>query len=244
MIATIVELDETGSTNDWLAAQAGAADGSWVRAVRQTAARGRRGRVWSSPPGNLYASVLTRPQPGEGPSQQLSFVAAVALDLALQRWVPAARLALKWPNDVLLGGVKVSGILLEGGSGATIIGFGVNLVTYPADSERPATSLRAQGYAAPDAHAAALALAEAFAHTRALWRDTGFEVIRAAWLARAAGLGAPLVARLGAETLTGTFDDLDCDGALRLRFDDGSSRAIHAGEVFGLGEGPRDAIGD
>ncbi|WP_243445780.1 biotin--[acetyl-CoA-carboxylase] ligase [Polymorphobacter arshaanensis] len=234
MTSTLVEFDEIGSTNDWLATQDGAADGLWVRATRQSGGRGRRGRAWSSLEGNLFISVLTRPQAGEGPSQQLSFVAAVALDRALQQWVPSAHLALKWPNDLLLIGIKVSGILLEGSDGATIIGFGVNLVAHPADTERPATSLLAQGYAAPSAHDLAIALMEAFDATRTAWRDYGFDSIRNAWLARAAGLGAPLVARLGSETLTGTFDGLDTDGALRLRFDDGSSRAIHAGEVFQL----------
>ena len=231
---SLVELEAIGSTNDWLAARPDAPDGLWVRADRQTAGRGRRGRVWASAGGNVFASVLVRRQPGEGPAQQLSFVAAVALDRALQRWVPAAALALKWPNDVLLGGVKVSGILLEGSGDATIIGFGVNLIDYPSDSERPATALSALGYATPGAHDFTLALMAAFAEVRALWRDAGFAAIRAAWLARAAGLGAPLVARLGTETLTGTFAGLDADGALRLAFDDGSSRAIHAGEVFQL----------
>jgi BirA family biotin operon repressor/biotin-[acetyl-CoA-carboxylase] ligase len=234
LTSTLVEFDEIGSTNDWLATQDGAADGLWVRAKRQSGGRGRRGRAWSSLEGNLFISVLTRPQPGEGPSQQLSFVAAVALDRALQHWVPAENLALKWPNDLLLNGTKVSGILLEGSDGATIIGIGVNLVAHPADTERPATSLVAQGYVAPSAHDLAVALMEAFNATRKAWRDYGFEAIRNAWMARASRLGAPLVARLGSETLTGTFDGLNADGALRLRFDDGSSRAIHAGEVFQL----------
>lgn len=234
MTHTLVEFEETGSTNAWLAAQPDAVDGLWVRADRQTAGRGRRGRSWSSLDGNLFISVLTRPQPGEGPAQQLSFIAAVALDRALQQWVPAQALAIKWPNDILLGGVKMAGILLEGSNAATIIGFGVNLVTHPADSERPATSLAAQGYTAPDAHGMALALIAAFEATRAIWRDYGFDPIRRAWLDRASGLGTPIVARLGNETLTGIFADLDSDGALRLAFDDGSSRAIHAGEVFSL----------
>lgn len=234
MTHTLVEFEETASTNDWLATQSDASDGLWVRADRQTGGRGRRGRAWLSLTGNLFISVLTRPQPEEGPSQQLSFVAALALDRALQNWVPADALAIKWPNDLLLGGIKTAGILLEGSHDATIIGMGVNIATHPLDTERPATSLVAQGYAAPDAHSMALALIEAFEATRATWRDYGFDPIRRAWLARASGLGKPIVARLGNQTLTGTFTDLDADGALRLAFDDGSSRAIHAGEVFSL----------
>lgn len=234
--ADIIELEVVGSTNDWLAEQAGrdAPDGLWVRADRQTGGRGRRGRAWTSEAGNLFASTLCRPQPGEGPPQQLSFVAALALDAALQGWVPAERLGLKWPNDLLLDGVKCCGILLEGVAGCTIVGIGVNLMHHPVDTERPATSLAAAGFHAPAAADFARRLRETFAENRALWRDHGFDALRTRWLARAAGRGAPLVARLGSETLTGHFDDLAADGALRLRLADGSVRAIHAGEVFGL----------
>src|SRR3712207_8283473 len=121
---TIVELEVVGSTNDWMAERTSdAADGLWVRADRQLSGRGRRGRSWTSETGNVFATTLCRPQPGEGPAQQLSFVAALALDHTLQWWVPHERLGLKWPNDVLLDGVKCSGILLEGIEGATIVGI-------------------------------------------------------------------------------------------------------------------------
>ena len=187
-----------------------------------------------SVPGNLFASVVTRPQAGEGPAVQLSFVAAVALARALDRWVAPDRLTLKWPNDVLLDGVKLGGILLEGGAGATIIGFGVNLAGHPEGIERPATSLPAAGIAAPPAADVASALAAAFADLRADWRDHGFAPVRAAWLARAAGLGRRLEARLGSETVPGVFTGLAPDGALLLTLPDASVRAIHAGEVFAL----------
>ena len=187
-----------------------------------------------SVPGNLFASVLFRPQAGEGPATQLSFVAAVALARALDRWVAAERLTLKWPNDVLLDGVKCAGILLEGGAGATIIGLGVNLAGHPEGTERPATSLPAAGIAAPPAAEFAEHLAATFAVTRADWRNYGFAGVRAAWLARAAGVGAKLEARLGSETLTGTFAGLAADGALLLTLTDASVRTIHAGEVFAL----------
>ena len=176
--------------------------------------------------------MLVKPQPGEGPPQQLSFVAAVALARALDRWVAFDRLTLKWPNDLMLGAIKVAGILLEGQAGATIIGFGVNLAAHPGDSERPATSLAGAGLAPPPAHDVAERLADTFAATRDEWRAGGFGAIRTAWLARAAGLGLPLVARLGSETVTGTFEGLANDGALQLRLDDGRIRAVHAGEVF------------
>lgn len=234
--ADIVELEVVGSTNDWLAEQAaqGAPDGLWVRADRQTGGRGRRGRAWTSEAGNLFASTLCRPQLGEGPAQQLSFVAALALDEALQGWVPAERLGLKWPNDVLLDGLKCSGILLEGVAGCTVVGIGVNLLHHPADTERPATSLAAAGFYAPTASEFLRRVHDSFADNRMLWRDHGFAAIRTRWLARATGRGAPLAARLGGETLNGDFHDLAADGALQLRLGDGSLRAIHAGEVFGL----------
>ncbi len=185
-------------------------------------------------PGNLFASVLTRPCAGEGPAQQLSFVAAVALARALDHWVAPDRLTLKWPNDVLLDGVKVAGILLEGGAGATIIGFGVNLAGHPEATERPATSLPAAGIAAPPAAAVVERLAATFAAVRTDWRDQGFAPVRAAWLARAAGLGQRLEARLGTENVPGVFSGLGADGALLLTLPDASIRAIHAGEVFAL----------
>ncbi|MGI4881217.1 MAG: biotin--[acetyl-CoA-carboxylase] ligase, partial [Janthinobacterium lividum] len=152
----ITHIATIGSTNDWLAERPDLPDESWVRADTQTGGRGRRGRAWLSIPGNLFTSVVVRPQAGEGPSQQLSFVAAVALAAMLDRWIAPDRLSLKWPNDVLLDGVKVAGILLEGGvggveGGATIIGFGVNLAGHPDTTERPATSLPAAGIAAPTA---------------------------------------------------------------------------------------------
>jgi len=232
---TITELAEVCSTNDWLLERPETADESWVRADIQTGGRGRRGRAWVSQPGNLFASVLVKRQLGEGPLQQLSFVAAVALDRALAQCVTPDRLALKWPNDLLLDGLKVSGILLEAQGPATIIGFGVNLVEHPAESERPATSLVGAGLAAPDPSTFCGALAASFATVRAEWRTYGFGGIRAAWLARASGLGHPLEARLGRETLVGRFEDLADDGALLLRLDDGTLRAVHAGEVFARG---------
>lgn len=185
-------------------------------------------------PGNLFASVVTRPQPGEGPSQQLSFVAAVALARALDRWVAPARLTLKWPNDVLLDGVKVAGVLLEGVSGTTIIGFGVNLAGHPDRTERPATSLVAAGIAAPPPADVATALAAAFAAVRTGWRDHSFATVRAEWLTRAAGIGARLEARIGQEAVVGVFAGLADDGALLLTLPDARVRTIHAGEVFAL----------
>lgn len=235
MTPSITHLGETGSTNDWLAERRDAlADEAWVRADAQTGGRGRRGRAWASLPGNVFASVLVKPRAGEGPAQELSFVAAVALARALDAYVAFDELRLKWPNDLLLRGRKVSGILLEGQGGAVIAGFGVNLAVAPGSAERPATCLAETGIAPPEPGEFVERLAATFASTRAEWRAAGFGPIRAAWLARAHGIGARLEARLGSKTLTGVFEDLADDGALRLRLDDGTIRAVHAGEVFGV----------
>lgn len=234
MSGHITHLATVGSTNDWLiAAAADLIDGHWVIADRQTAGRGRRGRAWSDGAGNLMASVLVRSQ---GQVQQLSFVAALALRAALVGMDPALadRLQLKWPNDVLLDGTKFAGILLERAGDALVIGFGVNIVSHPEVTERPATSLAAAGAVTPAPRLLLEALRAAFAAFRAQWADLGFDPIRTAWLAHAAGLGGRVTARLGEESLEGRFDGLAPDGALALRLDDGSLRAVHAGEVFAL----------
>lgn len=230
----IVDLAETGSTNDWIADNP--EDGLWVRADRQTAGRGRRARAWTSDIGNLFTSTFAAPQPGEGAAQQLSFVAANALLDTVARWVPRERLSLKWPNDLLLDGVKVAGILLEGHAQGVIIGIGVNLAHFPEGTERPATSLAAAGIVPPSAREACETLAEAFAAHRHRWREGGFAATRADWRSAAAGLGMPIVARLGNADLAGTFEGLAEDGALLLRLPDGMLRPIHAGEVFTLGD--------
>ena len=240
---TVTRLPSVGSTNDWLIWHADTlADGHWLIADRQTDGRGRRGRTWSDAAGNLMASVLVR---AEGAVQQLSFVAALALLDALRAsggpdptgvgsGTPATRLSLKWPNDVLLDGVKMSGILLERAGDAVIIGFGVNIVSHPEGTERPATSLAASGWPAIAPVDLLAQLMPAFSTARTLWATTGFDAIRQRWLAHAAGIGDRVAARLGTETLEGRFEGLASDGALELRLDDGSLRPVHAGEVFAL----------
>jgi BirA family biotin operon repressor/biotin-[acetyl-CoA-carboxylase] ligase len=238
--ARVTHLDEVGSTNDWLLERATELpDGHWVRADRQTAGRGRRGRVWNDGLGNLMTSVLVF---SNGPVQQLSFVAAVALREAIITATtgvpglspcPPEALKLKWPNDLLLDGRKVSGILLERNGEALIIGLGVNLASHPEGTERPATSLGAAGIALGPAQLHD-ALVVAFGTWRCRWAGEGFAQVRAEWLRHASGLGERIAVRLGDETLEGRFEGLDADGALLLGLDDGATRAIHAGEVFAL----------
>ncbi|WP_353216632.1 biotin--[acetyl-CoA-carboxylase] ligase [Sandarakinorhabdus sp.] len=256
MTAGITHLAEVGSTNDWLLARTAALpDGHWVIADRQTAGRGRRGRVWSDGSGNLMASVLVQ---AEGAVQQLSFVAALAVVEALAEITsrpPNASVqrlsrlgsaesdlsrkgrgdfSLKWPNDVLLGGVKCAGILLERQGAALVIGIGINLAQHPEATERPATSLAAAGLPVPRPLEALAVLAQRFADWRTVWQREGFALVRSAWLGHAAGIGGRMAARLGTETPEGVFTGLGDDGALLLRLDDGTMRAVHAGEVFAI----------
>jgi BirA family transcriptional regulator, biotin operon repressor / biotin---[acetyl-CoA-carboxylase] ligase len=125
-------VEQTASTNQDVAAlaAAGEPEGIWLRAVTQTAGRGRLGRSWSSPPGNLYASTLVRPRAGDSAAASLALVAAVALHEVASAW-SAAPVEIKWPNDLLIGGAKLSGILLESAEGAVVIGFGVNMAHHP-----------------------------------------------------------------------------------------------------------------
>ncbi|WP_313670495.1 biotin--[acetyl-CoA-carboxylase] ligase [Sandarakinorhabdus sp.] len=232
-MSSVTHLTEVGSTNDWLLARAEALpDGHWVITDRQTAGRGRRGRVWNDGAGNFMGSVLVK---ADGPVQQLSFVAALALHDALAALTgQPARFTLKWPNDVLLDGTKCSGILLERQGEALVIGMGVNLVYHPDATERPATSLAAAGLPVPTPAALLDELAAAFAHWRHIWARDSFAPIRTAWLRRASGVGSRIVARLGSESPEGLFTGLADDGALLMQLDDGTTRAIHAGEVFAL----------
>jgi BirA family biotin operon repressor/biotin-[acetyl-CoA-carboxylase] ligase len=209
----------------------------WVTAVRQTAGRGRRGRTWISRPGNLYASLLlTAPGPVER-WPQLSFVAALAIHDAVVAVADdlTPRLAIKWPNDLLLDGAKFAGILVEGQGGsdasnAVAVGIGVNCASHPADATYPATDL-AEAALSPDALLGALSLTML---TRLLqWNaGEGFSTIRADWLARAAGLGEDVRVRLPDREITGRFEALDEAGGLRLRLPDGAVTTIAAGDVF------------
>ena len=214
-------------------AAAGEPEGLWLRAVTQTAGRGRLGRAWQSPPGNLYASTIVRPRPADPSPASLAFVAAVALHETVTPWVRDGALTLKWPNDLLLDGAKLSGILLEGADGAVIVGIGVNLAHFPEGLDRAVTSLAASGTGAPDTALFLEDLAAAFARWLERWRMEGMAAIRTPWLVVAHPKGTALTANLpDGESIDGLFDGLDSDGALILRLADGNSRVIHAGDVF------------
>lgn len=226
---------ETGSTNDDVAslAREGEAEGVWLRAERQSGGRGRQGREWHSPPGNLYASTLVRLRPGDPPAPTLALVAAVALhEVACDFVVAGIPLEIKWPNDLLVAGAKLSGILLERVGDAVVVGFGVNLSDHPDGTARPAINMGMLG-GAPEPARFLDALASGFARWLARWRDEGFEPVRRAWLAAAHPPGTALSTHTASGArIEGEFDGLDESGALKLRLPDGSSRVIHAGDVF------------
>lgn len=204
----------------------------------QTAGRGRRGRAWDSPTGNLAATLLLRPAKSAAECAQLSFVAALAVSDALVKLAPGIDVRLKWPNDVLANGRKIAGILLESASAGSekpswlAVGIGVNLAYFPEATEFPATSLAVLGTKAPSTEHALTALAAAFAKWYETWAARGFAEVRDAWLARAAGLGTRIRARLQNEEIFGVFEGIDDHGALILRTDMARVRVIAAGDVF------------
>ena len=231
-------VEQTGSTNaDMLAqARAGAAEGAWLRADRQTAGRGREGRGWISPIGNFHGSTLVRLRRTDPPAATLALVAAVAAWDAVSALPDAAVLRtamrIKWPNDLTVGTAKLAGMLLERADDAVVIGIGVDLAHHPATLDRPTTSLAAHGVTiAPDAFGTVLA--DTVARWLARWRGEGMSPVRSAWLERAHPLGTALTVRPAhAEVVDGLFDGLDADGALLLRLAGGERRVIHAGDVF------------
>jgi len=210
----------------------------WIVAGRQTAGRGRRGNEWVSPPGNLYATLLlTDPAPPEC-APELSFVTALALHDAILDRAPVLHpvLALKWPNDVLCGGAKLAGILIEGERAAdalaVAVGIGVNCQNHPAQTAYPVTDLKAAGagMAAEDLFAT---LSATMLQRLLQWRrGAGFGVIRADWIARGAGMGGEMRVKLPDREIFGRGEGLDERGRLLLRLPDGSVQAIAAGEVF------------
>jgi len=230
---TLVVLDSVGSTNDEAArlAEAGATEGTVVWAREQTGGRGRRGRNWASPVGNLYSSTVLRPDCPAPRATELGFVAA----LAVADVVPTGReTRVKWPNDVMVDGGKVAGILLESSIGQgglaehVVAGIGINVGFAPQLPE-----MRYPGAALGGSVEAALErLTQALARRLAEWRQQGFATVRAAWLAKAGPLGADVDVRLGEELVRGRFAGLDGEGALLLDTTAGP-RKIVSGELLG-----------
>jgi BirA family transcriptional regulator, biotin operon repressor / biotin---[acetyl-CoA-carboxylase] ligase len=245
-----------GSTNAeaMSRARAGDAGALWIVSGHQSAGRGRRGRNWGTPSGNLAASLLLVVDYAPSVAATLGFVAGLALDDALRRVVPELafavsidgmdgrararghRLRLKWPNDVLLDGGKLAGILLEAeptatGRLAVVVGIGVNVVDAPRDLPYRATALAELGMPV-NAGDLFRALSDAWAGAERVWDEgRGFPNIRALWLERAVGIGEEVSVRVGDEVLRGAFDTIDEEGRLVIRDADDAYRTISAGEV-------------
>jgi BirA family biotin operon repressor/biotin-[acetyl-CoA-carboxylase] ligase len=235
-----IAYETLGSTNAeaLTRARAGECGPLWVSALSQNAGRGRRGSSWTSPPGNLYATLLlTQPSAPEH-APQLSFVAALGLHDAIAECAALLGpiLKVKWPNDLLIGGAKTAGILLEGESEpafAVAIGFGVNCTAHPSGTPYPATDLGLAGAVVEPASVFA-ALTSAMQRRLSQWhRGQGFASIRADWLKRAAGLGQDLRVRLPEREFSGRFEGIDHAGHLLVLGPDGLE-TVTAGEVFGL----------
>ena len=223
------------------AAEAGAADGTVILALEQSAGIGRRGRIWKAAAGNLSASILLRPGLAPAALPGLSLLTAVCLAEAIDPFLadPAA-LRLKWPNDLMLAGAKLAGILLETADdgAAVVIGIGVNIAGAPTGLPYPAASLSGVLADPPLPETLIAAIAARFAHWLPRFKAEGFAPVRAAWLGRAAGLGGPVTLWLSADrSETGLFTDIADDGALILTRN-GQSTPYHAGEILGASPGP------
>jgi BirA family biotin operon repressor/biotin-[acetyl-CoA-carboxylase] ligase len=234
--------DTIGSTNAeaLTRAQSGELGPLIIVADRQSAGRGRRGRPWISEPGNLYATLLILDPAPAVATPQICFVAALALhDAVLDTCSGLAptRLKLKWPNDLLLDGAKVSGILVEGTalSGnriATAIGFGVNCRHHPQDTQFPANDFVSAGFVLSPLSLLERLVERWSSRIKEWSRGEGFAAIRSAWMLRAAGIGKSIEVRLLDRNVSGTFEAIDEQGALVLQKYDGEHEAISAGDVF------------
>jgi BirA family transcriptional regulator, biotin operon repressor / biotin---[acetyl-CoA-carboxylase] ligase len=231
--------DQIGSTNSEAMTQArsGERGPMWFVTAEQTAGRGRRHRPWIAPRGNLAASVLETLNVAPATAATLGFAAGLALEGALRAVAgpSAIGFSLKWPNDVLAGQAKLSGILLEAeavpGGLAVVVGMGTNVVAAPEGTPTPATSLRALGL---DISAERLfaALSDNWAEYRGIWdQGKGFGEIRRRWLALAAGLGQPVAVNSGNTTVSGIFDTIDDTGCMIVRTSSGEKALISAGDV-------------
>jgi len=232
-------LDSVGSTNEvaFQRAALGERGPLWIAANRQTGGRGRSGRHWVSPPGNLHASLLVTFPRLLPTVPQLSLVAGLAACQTVQHLAPGLIFRLKWPNDVLMDGAKLAGILIEGrmmpGSNAhnVVIGIGINLAHHPELDARRSTSLAALGVSA-DPPLALECLAGALEHWLAIWAGgEGLPAVREAWMSRALTAGTAVTVNTGREMIEGQFVGLDPDGSMVLRLADGGQRLITFGDV-------------
>lgn len=229
------DYEELKSTNDEalrLSADVSAAGGTVITAQRQTKGRGRRGRSWIGRPGNLFMSLLL-PWPA-AESGALVFVVSLALLRAVRQFSPQADVCLKWPNDVLVGGRKISGILLEAASpGIMVAGVGVNIASAPEDENilYAVTSLRKVGINCDRTEFLRVFLRE-FNETCAVYRSEGMAKTAELWRKEVRGIGAPITVRMPRTEEKGIFRGIDDSGLLLLETPAGVVKTISAGDVF------------
>jgi BirA family biotin operon repressor/biotin-[acetyl-CoA-carboxylase] ligase len=213
----------------------------WIWSARQSQGRGRGGREWVSQHGNLFASLLIRVNCPLRVAGQLALLAGIITFDTIAKLIAyegRSEILLKWPNDILLAGEKVAGMLLENVGSANesrsvvVIGTGINLASHPENLPQPAVSLATYGMTVPPADAL-----ETLAATTNEWlgrwgEGSCFPTIRRAWLDRAGPTGRPLTVRVGSQEVEGVYGGLDSDGALRLLMPDGGEYRVTAGDVF------------
>jgi BirA family biotin operon repressor/biotin-[acetyl-CoA-carboxylase] ligase len=233
---TVWHHEKIGSTNDEIRrlAQEGAPHGTVVHADEQTAGRGRLAHTWFSPAGNLYLSVLLRTGQPAGRSAELSFLAALAVADTVQALLPRqTRAMLKWPNDVLVSGAKIAGILLEQVDDAVVIGIGLNVLEAPSNTAYKTTTIVGNGGIASVDSARDIVLERLGQHF-AVWQAEGFAPIRELWLGRSYPVGAAIRVNAAGHPVAGHFAGLDVDGALLLDTPQGRQRIV-AGDVASIG---------
>lgn len=230
-------IERTGSTNAVLLggicaveSEWGAVEGDWLVALAQDKGRGRQGREWQSLEGNFTGSTLVHLRPDDPPAPSLSLACGLALIEAVDIAVPGAQLTLKWPNDLMLGDAKLAGILLERAGDHIVAGFGVDLAVAPQIEGRATAALAALATISPQAFAPLLAAS--MTRILALWRATDPAIFARAWQARAHPLGTVLSVHTSTtDRITGRFDGIEPDGALRLRRDGGTIEIVRAGDI-------------
>lgn len=232
--------ESVGSTNEMALERARGGDSGqlWIAALKQEAGRGRRNRVWQSPFGNLSATLLHIHHGSVSHAASLGFVAGLALIEALNAVAPHyGKFTLKWPNDVLANGAKLSGILLESvalpnGALGIAVGIGVNIVAHPPQTPYPATSLSAQNINTSAEHVF-LALSDAWVTLVRLWNmGAGLDAVRKRWLQHAAGLGSDIAINYNGTVLSGRFETIDADCRIVIRDDRGLVHHVTAGDVY------------
>jgi BirA family biotin operon repressor/biotin-[acetyl-CoA-carboxylase] ligase len=215
------------------AAEAGASEGYVIQALMQESGKGRHGNEWTSPMGNLYLSALLRPECPPSRAGEIAFVVAVALSAAIDSYIDSKKhmKKLKWPNDILVDGLKISGILIEtnladDGLDFVVIGMGLNIFKAP----ELAVALNDVAKEPVYINKVRDVVLEKLAHYYEVWQKDGFAPIRELWLNQAHGLNEPMTARLPQEKFKGVFKGIDADGALILSMEEGE-KIIHAGDV-------------